>query len=208
MSQPAIKSEAYLDIVWRQFRKNRAALLSLRLLVPVFLVAIFAPLLASNQPLVFRAGEETIFPWFRALFNPGNTVDYVYNMALVGFIPWLALAIATNVWLRRRGISGPYRSLVIAGGYVVVILLFALLFLIPGLAPRTSSIRARSPRNSFRERAAACLCWLPSAPSSRTITPSTSPRCSASPPISIWNRTTATRTGSARTTLAATFSPA
>ena len=83
MSRSTIKSEAYLDIVWRQFRKNRAALASLWLLAPVFLVAIFAPLLASDQPLVFRDGEQTIFPWFRALFNPGNTVDYVYNMALV-----------------------------------------------------------------------------------------------------------------------------
>ena len=34
MNVKAAKSEAYLDIVWRQFRKNRAALVSLWLLVP------------------------------------------------------------------------------------------------------------------------------------------------------------------------------
>ena len=41
-----IKSEAYLDIVWRQFKKNRFALISLAVLAPLFLMAIFAPLIA------------------------------------------------------------------------------------------------------------------------------------------------------------------
>ena len=72
MSRSTIKSEAYLDIVWRQFRKNRAALASLWLLAPVFLVAIFAPLLASDQPLVFRDGEQTIFPGFGRCLTRGT----------------------------------------------------------------------------------------------------------------------------------------
>lgn len=152
MSAPLIKSEAFLDIVWRQFRKNGAALLSLWLLVPVFLVAIFAPLLGSNQPLVFHDGAQTIYPWFRALFNPGNTVDYVYNMALVGFFPWAALALAANYWLKRRGVSGPYRAMVIAAAYVGMIVVLSLVFLIPGLAPK-NKYRARSfPEEQFRSR--------------------------------------------------------
>jgi peptide/nickel transport system permease protein len=143
MTRPATKSEAYLDIVWRQFRKNRAALISLWLLAPVFLIAIFAPLLASDQPLVFHDGEQTIFPWIRALFNPGNTVDYVYNMALVGFVPWAVLSIVLNYGLRRKGISGPYRALAIAGLFVAVVTLLSLVFLIPGAAP-LNKYRARS----------------------------------------------------------------
>lgn len=150
MRGKAVKSEAYLDIVWRQFCKNRAALASLWLLVPVFLVAIFAPLLASNQPLVFRDGEQTIYPWFRALFNPGNTVDYVYNMALLGFVPWLAIAWASNRSLKRRGISGPYRGLILGGEFVAMVVALSLLFLIPGLAP-TNKYRARSfPEEELR----------------------------------------------------------
>jgi peptide/nickel transport system permease protein len=150
MKEKAVKSEAYLDIVWRQFCKNRAALASLRLLVPVFLVAIFAPLLASNQPLVFRDGEQTIYPWFRALFNPGNTVDYVYNMALVGFVPWLAIAWVSNRNLQGRGISGPYRGLILGGAFVAMAVALSLVFLIPGLAP-TNKYRARSfPEEELR----------------------------------------------------------
>jgi len=143
MNDRAIKSEAYLDIVWRQFRKNRAALVSLWLLVPVFLIAIFAPLLASNEPLVFHDCEQTIYPWFRALFNPGNTVDYVYNMALVGFFPWAALAVMLNYRLRRQGVSGPYRSLLIAGLFVATVTALSLVFLIPDVAPK-NKYRARS----------------------------------------------------------------
>jgi peptide/nickel transport system permease protein len=138
MMAGARASEAYLDIVWRQFRKNWDAMLSLWLLVPTFLIAIFAPLLGSNQPLVFHDGERTIFPWFRALFNPGNVVDYVYNMALVGFVPWAILATVTNGLLKRRGISGPYRSLAIAAEFAGVVIALALFFLIPGLAPRNT----------------------------------------------------------------------
>jgi ABC-type dipeptide/oligopeptide/nickel transport system permease subunit len=152
MTTRAVKSEAYLDIVWRQFRKNRAALVSLWLLVPVFLIAIFSPLLSSNQPLVFHDGEQTIYPWFRALFNPGNTVDYVYNMALLGFFPWAALALLTSVWLKRRGVSGPYRSLIAGAEFVGMVVLLSLVMLIPGLAP-TNKYRARSfPEEEFRSK--------------------------------------------------------
>lgn len=154
MSVPAIKSEAYLDIVWRQFRKNRAALISLWLLVPVFLIAIFAPLIASNQPLVFRDGEQTIYPWFRALFNPGNTVDYVYNMALLGFFPWAALAFGTNYWLRRRGTSGPYRSLIIGGEFVGMVVVLSLVFLIPDLAPKNRYFARSFPEEQLRSKGA------------------------------------------------------
>src|SRR5262245_49986143 len=150
MNGKATKGEAYLDIVWRQFRKNRAALISLWLIVPVFLVAIFAPLLASDQPLVFHDGEQTIFPWFRALFNPGNTVDYVYNMALVGFIPWAVLSIGLNYGLRRKGISGAYRALMIAGLFVANVTLLSLSFLTPGAAP-SNTYRSRTfPEEQFR----------------------------------------------------------
>jgi peptide/nickel transport system permease protein len=164
MSATAIKSEAFLDIVWRQFRKNRAALISLWLLGPVFLVAIFAPLLASNQPLVFHEGGQSIFPWFRALFNPGNTVDYVYNMALLGFVPWLALAAATNYWLKRRGVSGPYRSLVIAAEYVTTIVVLSLIFLIPGLSPKNKFKTRSFPAEQFQGKGRGLFVLVPFGP--------------------------------------------
>ena len=150
MNGPHARSEAFLDIVWRQFRKNSAAMISLWLLAPTFLIAIFAPLIASNQPFVFRDGEQAIYPWFRALFNPGNAIDYVYNMALCAFIPWAALALVTSAVLKRRGVSAPYRALVMGGEFVVLVLAASLLFLIPGLSPTNKYFTRSFPIEEYQ----------------------------------------------------------
>jgi ABC-type dipeptide/oligopeptide/nickel transport system permease subunit len=150
MSTRRVWSEAYLDIVWRQFRKDRAAYVSLVLLAPMFLAAIFAPLLASNQPLVFRDGQQTIYPWLRALFNPGNSIDYVFNMALLGFVPWVVLGLATSSRLKRQGISGPYRALLVAGEFAAVTLVLSLAFLIPGAAPLDRYYSRSFPQEEFQ----------------------------------------------------------
>lgn len=146
------RSEAYLDIVWRQFRKDRAALVSTWLLAPTFLVAVFAPLLASNQPLVFRDGEQTIYPWLRALFNPGNTIDYVFNMALLGCLPWLALALVAQGWLQRRGVSAPYRVLAASAAWVLMTIVLSLVFLIPGTAPLDKYFSRSFPQEQFESQ--------------------------------------------------------
>ena len=84
-------NESYLDIVWQQFRKNRPAYWSLWMMPPLFLLAIFAPALASNVPFVFDDGPTRLYPWFSTLFNPEGVSDFLFNMALVGFFPWLLL---------------------------------------------------------------------------------------------------------------------
>lgn len=130
-----IESEAYLDIVWRQFKKNRFALAALWILGPLFLVAVFAPLLASNQPLVFYDGQETLYPWFRELFNPRETVDFMFNMALVGFFPWLAAALGLNWLWRRGGVPGRQRMLRVAAMYLAITTALVVTFAFPTLRP-------------------------------------------------------------------------
>ncbi len=137
-----IKSEAYLDIVWRQFKKNRFALASLWILAPLFLTAIFAPLLASNWPLVFRDGQQTLYPWFRALVNPEEPVDYVFNMAMIGFFPCVALALAANRRWKKRGLPGQRRVIRAAVMYLVMIGALSLLF----------SFDVVCPKNKYRAR--------------------------------------------------------
>ena len=97
-----------LDIVWRQFKKNRLAYYSLWFVIALlFLLANFSPpVIASNVPLVFKDGEKTIYPWWNSLFHPDIVVDLAFNMALVGLVPWCLLALLTH-WLGKRlGISG------------------------------------------------------------------------------------------------------
>ncbi len=128
-------SEAYLDIVWKQFRKNRLALFSLWALGPLFVLAIFAPLVASNQPFVFFDGDEVLFPWFRHVFNPPEPVDFAFNMAMLAFLPWVAAALGLNRYWKRRQVPGRRRLFWVAGLYVLLTILLAGVFSIDALCP-------------------------------------------------------------------------
>ena len=126
------EGDAYLDIVWRQFKKNRIALVSLWFCGFLMLLAIFAPLLASNIPFVYHDGPKTDYPWFNALFHPTQAIDLVFNMSLIGFVPWMILAIATNLWSKRRGIPGRKRI----GWALLEFVLFTVAMLIVAWNPR------------------------------------------------------------------------
>jgi peptide/nickel transport system permease protein len=137
----ALVGESYWDIVWRQFKRNRQAYWALWVLAPVFLVAIFAPAIASNRPFVFRDENGTTYPWFVALFHPLNAVDFVYNMAMIGFFPWALGSLAGNFWARRRGVPGRTRLWWSAIGYLAVILALCIVFAIPRFVPKNPDAR-------------------------------------------------------------------
>lgn len=115
------EGQAYLDIVWRQLRKNGWAYWSLWIVVGMFLLAIFAPLISSNVPLVFHDGSSTIYPWWHALFHADETVDFVFNMALLLFVPWLIVAALTNRRAKRRGVPGRRRLGLVLLEYLLLI---------------------------------------------------------------------------------------
>lgn len=143
--------DGYLDILWSQFRKNRAASWALRLLAPLFLLAIFAPVTASNVPFYYNDGETAAWPWFRALLNPEETVDFWFNTALVAFLPWVVTAAVLNAVWRRRGVGRWVRTGKIAALYVGLIALLSGLLLIPGVRP-DNRYRARTfPEEQFRK---------------------------------------------------------
>lgn len=127
------QGEAYLDIVWKQFQKNRGAYYSLWLFVGMFLLAIFAPLLASDQPFWFWDNGELLFPWVRALFNPAQAVDFVFNMALVGFVPWLVSAVALSAYGKRRGWPGRRRLGIALGLGIGITACLSALFALPDI---------------------------------------------------------------------------
>lgn len=58
--------QSYIQIVIRQFRKNNLAMGGLFIIVFLFVVAIFANILANNKPIILRYNEHTYFP---AIFN-------------------------------------------------------------------------------------------------------------------------------------------
>jgi peptide/nickel transport system permease protein len=56
------RSEGYWAITWRQFRKHALAMSGLALVAVLMLVAIFAPLLASDRPIIMRYGGQYYLP--------------------------------------------------------------------------------------------------------------------------------------------------
>lgn len=82
----------YGDIVWTQFRKNRVAYISLWGLGFLFVLATFAPLLASTRPFYWSLEGETAFPWLASLFDRNffeNPVDLFFNILMVVGTPAL-----------------------------------------------------------------------------------------------------------------------
>jgi peptide/nickel transport system permease protein len=148
------EGEAYLDIVWRQFKKNRPAYFSLWPMLGLFLTAIFAPLLASNVPLVFHDGDHAIFPWFQSLFHPEQNVDFFYNMALVGFLPWMAIGLITNFWAKSRGVPGRRRVGLVALEFIAILVILVVVFSIPGVGPGNAFAWRDFPREEFESHGA------------------------------------------------------
>ena len=62
------EGEAYLDIVWRQFKKNRLGLFLLWIVWRIVSCGDLRALLASNVPFVFHDGIERSIPGFTRCF--------------------------------------------------------------------------------------------------------------------------------------------
>ncbi|MFN8714778.1 MAG: ABC transporter permease [Bacteroidota bacterium] len=70
--QPSGKAEQEFNFrthAWKQFRKNKPALWSLRIMVLFVLIAVLAPVIANEKPLYMRIGGETFWPAFTTKTN-------------------------------------------------------------------------------------------------------------------------------------------
>ena len=132
------RHETYWDIVWKQFHANSSAVWAMWALAPLVALAVFAPVICSNEPLVFWDGRQYLFPWLRSLFNSAEPVDFLFNMALIGFPFWLALALWQNFRWRARGFSAGRRLWFVSLEYVATTLLLCVLFSIPAVRPKNT----------------------------------------------------------------------
>lgn len=77
--------ESYRKVVWNQFRRSKIGIVALVLLALFFLVGLYAPLLASNKPLLVKWDGKFYFPLFRYLFYRGfysKPIDLFYNILM------------------------------------------------------------------------------------------------------------------------------
>jgi peptide/nickel transport system permease protein len=79
---------SYGEMVWREFTKGKFTLAWLGFIVFLFLLAIFAPFLANDKPLVIRIDGQLRFPLFKAL----DAADYsIFLAAIVGLVQLLLI---------------------------------------------------------------------------------------------------------------------
>lgn len=117
--EPFLTAEprTYWDVVLGQFRKNRISMISLWIIVLLFLLSAWAPLIVEGKPLIWHEAGETSYPLLEWLLAPTRTpfsVEYLFNyfLFLTVTVP-LALLIVHRVgktigWSRqvRRRWSG------------------------------------------------------------------------------------------------------
>ncbi len=97
----------YGDIVWAQFRKNRVAVAAMWALVGLIALAVYSPLLSSNQPFLWDAGDGMSSPWVSSLFDRNffeNPVDVFFNLLMVAGTPLLIFWLARVKHLGRSGL--------------------------------------------------------------------------------------------------------
>ena len=69
---------SFKKYAWQQFKKNKPALISLYILIALVFIALFAPVIANDQPLYCKYKGETFYPAFSTLVNPSK-IDSVVN---------------------------------------------------------------------------------------------------------------------------------
>jgi peptide/nickel transport system permease protein len=97
---PAERKEFnFREYAWKQFRTNKPAVWSVRLLIALMVIAILAPLLANDKPLYCKYKGMTLFPAFSwsnkvEVNNPdGKTEIIQYDIA-----DWKHLELESVVW--------------------------------------------------------------------------------------------------------------
>ena len=96
---------AYASIVWAELSHNRIAMVGLGTVGTFFFLAIYAPLLSLDQPLIWIDDDGARFPWIAALFNRllfENAVDLFFNLLMVLSPAYLLVYLGLS---RRHGAS-------------------------------------------------------------------------------------------------------
>jgi peptide/nickel transport system permease protein len=133
MSAPPESSEAaarigYFTLVVRELKKNRLAVFGVYAVLGLLVLAVYAPLLCSNQPFVYRDASGWSSPWFSSLFDRlvyESAVDIFFNLLLV-----LSAPAAAGYALTRRRFGARFanvRRRLLTGFLLGFVALFALI---------------------------------------------------------------------------------
>lgn len=88
--------QSYSAIVKRQFKKNRAAVWSLRFLVVIIAIGLLAPILANDTPLYAKYEGKTYFPAFREIAVDFGLANWQPEMKKI--IDWKTATYESVIW--------------------------------------------------------------------------------------------------------------
>lgn len=82
-----LKHYSYSNIVWRQFKKNKMALFSFYIIIFLFIIAIFAPLICNDRPIIMKYKNKIYLPVLKDYkeFVGINFKEFVKNKNEVSF---------------------------------------------------------------------------------------------------------------------------
>ena len=95
--------QSYWAYVWRQFKRKKTAVISLYIVIVLAIIAVFAPFLANEKPLVCKYKGEIYFPVlkemavnlgigeFQQQFQNINWKNLHYDMAIFPPVPYLPM---------------------------------------------------------------------------------------------------------------------
>lgn len=108
---------SYGELVWREFCKSRLTMVCLGFIVFLFVMAVFAPFLANDKPLVIRIEGQWHFPIFRSLTASDYSVFLAaaVGVVLVGLIRWNRAHVDPSIRSGRL-----WRQICVAGTVVVI----------------------------------------------------------------------------------------
>jgi len=88
--------QSYGAIVKRQFKKNKAAVWSLRLLLFIIIIGLLAPLIANDTPLYAKYKGKTYFPAFREMAVNIGLAKWQPEMQKI--ISWKSVDYESVIW--------------------------------------------------------------------------------------------------------------
>jgi peptide/nickel transport system permease protein len=117
----------YGDIVWGQLQKNKYAMISSYLLIGLFLLAIYCPIIASDRPFIWTENGQTSYPWLTSLFDRNyfeNAVDIFFNLALVSLFPAIVIWYVSYTIIQKQRLQKRPRRRIIMRITIALILVF------------------------------------------------------------------------------------
>lgn len=130
-SEQAPRGQSYRELVWRQFKRERLALVGLVLVILLFIAAMAAPLLAGNKPILMSIDGRWKAPLLRELFAPSPEtpeaiLERLFNYGLL--VAAASIAFVLPAWIFCRVRKAGYAPVWIVLCAVAVILLVPFFF--------------------------------------------------------------------------------